>query len=127
VSPHEGLTNPHVQQTLMAEAIATASVGFLVWDDERRYVAVNAAACELLGCSLEEIIGSTVGTQTPDGADVVASVLRKERSEGRLAVERFDGSGTMEVEYVTFSTTAAGLPYMASLIWPAGGRQAGEG
>jgi len=127
VSPHEGLTNPHVQQTLMAEAIATASVGFLVWDDERRYVAVNAAACELLGCSLEEIIGSTVGTKTPDGADVVASVLRKERSQGSLTVERFDGRDSIDVEYVTFSTSAAGLPYMASVIWPAGTRQAGEG
>src|SRR5438094_926393 len=45
----------------MGEAIATAAVGFLVWDDERRYVAANAAACELLGCTLERIIGATLG------------------------------------------------------------------
>jgi len=72
----------------MGEAIATAAVGFLVWDDERRYVAANAAACELLGCTLERIIGATVGERTQDGAEVVS---------GR----------------------AAGLPYMASLIWRA--------
>jgi len=119
VRDHEGLTNPHVQQTLLAEAIATASVGFVVWDDERRYVAANAAACDLLGCTLEEIIGATVGERTPDGADVVASVIRRELSQGRLTVDRFDGSGTFEVEYVTFSTSTAGLPYMASIIWPA--------
>ena len=82
------MTNRFVQQTLMGEAIATAAVGFLVWDDERRYVAANTAACELLGCTLERIIG-------------------------------VDGGGTVVIEYVTFSTRAAGLPYMASLIWRA--------
>lgn len=117
-----GLTNRHVQQTLMGESIAAASVGFLLWDDDRRYVAANAAACELLGCSLEEIIGATVGEHTEDGAEVVAHAIRRERSRGTLIVDRFDGSGTIEVEYLTFATSAAGLPYMASLIWLAGSR-----
>lgn len=88
-----GLTNRHVQQTLMGESIAAASVGFLLWDDDRRYVAANAAACELLGCSLEEIIGATVGEHTEDGAEVVAHAIRRERSRGTLIVDRFDGSG----------------------------------
>ena len=57
----------------MGEAIATAAVGFLVWDDERRYVAANAAACELLGCTLERIIGATVGERTQDGAHMRAA------------------------------------------------------
>jgi PAS domain-containing protein len=121
VPQREGLTNPHVQQTLMGEAIATAPVGFLLWDDNRRYVAANAAACKLLGCSLEQIIGARVGERTPDGAEGVAMVVRQERSQGKLTVDRFDGSGTTEVEYVTFGTRAAGLPYMASIIWPAAG------
>ncbi len=103
----------------MGEAIATAAVGFLVWDDQRRYVAANAAACELLGCTLERIIGATVGERTQDGAEVVSGVIRQERSRGRVNVERFDGGGTVVIEYVTFSTRAAGLPYMASLIWRA--------
>jgi len=122
VSELPGLTNMHVQQTLMGESIAAASVGFLLWDDDRRYVAANAAACELLGCSLEEIIGATVGEHTEDGAEVVAQAIRRERSRGTLIVDRFDGSGTIEVEYLTFATSAAGLPYMASLIWLAGAR-----
>jgi PAS domain S-box-containing protein len=114
-----GLTNPLVQQTLLGEAIATAGVGFLVWDEERRYVAANAAACELLGCTLERIIGATVGERTQDGAEAVAGAIRQDRSRGRVTVERFDGGGTLLIEYVTFSTRAAGLPYMASLIWRA--------
>ena len=126
MSERAGLTNRHVQQTLLGEAIAAGSVGFLVWDDERRYVAANAAACELLGCSLEQIIGATVGERTQGGAEVVAHVIRQDRSHGRLSVERFDGGGTIEVEFVTFATRSAGLPYMASLIWPAGKDQAAE-
>jgi PAS domain S-box-containing protein len=119
VAGPEGLTNPLLQQTLMAEAIATAVVGFVVWDDDRRYVAANAAACELLGCTLEQIVGSTVGDRTEDGAEVVAGVIREQRSGGRVTVQRFDGAGSVVLEYLTFSTRAVGLPYMASVIWPA--------
>ena len=37
------LIAPHVQATLLAEAIQTAEVGFLVWDDDRHYIAANAS------------------------------------------------------------------------------------
>jgi PAS domain-containing protein len=109
--------NTLVQQTLLGEAVATAAVGFILWDDDRRYVAANAAACELLGCSLDELIGSTVGMRTRGGTEVVADVVRSPLARGRVTVERFDGAGTVELEYVTFPTTAAGLPYIGSVIW----------
>ena len=113
----QGLTNTLVQQTLLGEAVATAGVGFVLWDDDRRYVAANLAACELLGCSLEELIGSTVGTRTRGGSEVVAHVVQQQLARGRVTVDRFDGGGTVELEYVTFPTKAAGLPYMGSVIW----------
>jgi hypothetical protein len=34
-------------------------------------------------------------------------------------VNRFDKSGSILLEYLTVPTQAAGLPYMASIIWPA--------
>jgi PAS domain-containing protein len=114
-----GLTNAQIQLSLLGEAIAEANVGFLVWDDARRYVAVNARACELLGCSLETIIGSRVGSRTVDGETLVRKALRDGGLRGQVTVERFDGSGTLTIDYVTFMTRTAGLPYMASLIWPA--------
>jgi PAS domain S-box-containing protein len=113
----QGLTNTLVQQTLLGEAVAAAGVGFVLWDDDRRYVAANSAACELLGCSLEQLIGTTVGTRTRDGSEVVAHVVQQQLARGRVTVDRFDGGGTVELEYVTFATRAAGLPYMGSLIW----------
>ena len=114
-----GLTNPHVQEALLGEAAAAAAVGVIVWDDNRCYVAANARACELLGCTLEEIIGARVGAHTEGGDEVVGQVVRGEQLRGRLTSERLDGSGKIELEYLTFRTRAAGLPYMTSIIWPA--------
>ena len=118
------LIAPHVQATLLAEAIQTAEVGFLVWDDDRHYIAANTAACSLLGCTLEQLLGSVVGERTVEGKELVERVVRGHGGRGRVAFERFDG-GTAELEYLTFSTKTAGLPYMASVIWPAEGAAAG--
>ena len=76
------LTSPHVQATLLAETVQTAEVGFLVWDDDRHYVAANAAACALLGCTLEELLGSVVGDRTVEGQDVVDQVVRGAAAAG---------------------------------------------
>jgi PAS domain-containing protein len=115
----QALLAPEIQATLMAEAMATATVGFLIWDDDRHYIAANRAACRLLGGSLEEIVGSVVGSRTLGGDEVVATVIAGGGGRGRVTVERFDGSGPVTLDYVTFSTRTAGLPYMASVIWPA--------
>jgi PAS domain S-box-containing protein len=112
------LTAPHVQATLLAEAVQTAEVGFVVWDDDRHYIAANAAACSLLGCTLEQLLGSVVGERTAEGEELVERVVRGHSGRGRVAFERFDG-GRAEIEYLTFSTKTAGLPYMTSVIWPA--------
>lgn len=112
------LVAPHVQATLLAEAIQTAEVGFLVWDDDRHYIAANERACSLLGCTLEQLLGSEVGSRTVEGEELVERVVGGQSRRGRVAFERFDG-GTAELEYLTFETKTAGLPYMASVLWPA--------
>ena len=111
------LIAPHVQATLLAEAIQTAEIGFLVWDDDRHYIAANEAACSLLGCTLEQLLGSEVGSRTAQGEELVQQVVQGHGRRGRVVFERFDGA-TAELEYLTFSTKTAGLPYMASIIWP---------
>jgi PAS domain-containing protein len=98
--------------------VQTAEVGFLVWDDERHYVAANSAACALLGCTLEELLGSVVGERTVEGQSVVDEVVRGRGGRGRVTFERFDG-GHATLEYLTFATRTAGLPHMASVIWEA--------
>jgi PAS domain S-box-containing protein len=54
------VAQPEIQAELISEALDSAGVGFLVWDDNRRYVAANAAACEILGTTLEELLDREV-------------------------------------------------------------------
>jgi PAS domain-containing protein len=114
------LARPEIQAELIAEALGSASVGFLVWDDHRRYIAANAAACEILGTTLEELLGREVGGQTVEGAEAIEEALASGFVTGTATVQRFDGRGPVEVFYATFTTKTAGMPFMATVIAPLG-------
>jgi PAS domain-containing protein len=112
------LARPEIQAELIAEALGAASVGFLVWDEHRRYVAANAAACEILGTTLEELLGRDVGAHTVEGPEAVEAALASGFAAGQAVVQRFDGRGAVEVFYATFTTKTAGMPFMATVITP---------
>jgi PAS domain-containing protein len=112
------LARPEIQAELISEALGSASVGFLVWDEHRRYIAANAAACEILGTTLEELLGREVGGQTVEGREAVEDALRSGFASGTAKVERFDGRGPIDVFYATFTTKTAGMPFMATVIAP---------
>jgi PAS domain-containing protein len=107
---------PEIQAELISEALGSAGVGFLVWDDNRRYVAANAAACEILGTTLEELLDREVGGQTLEGAQAVDEASGF--ATGRAVVNRPDGRDAVEVFYATFTTKTAGMPFMATLLAP---------
>src|SRR5947208_189285 len=104
------LTIPHVQAALLSEAARNAAVGLLVWDDDRRYVAANARACEILACTLDDLIGATVGEHTVRGEQLVDRVIRAEGGQGQMVVTRFDGR-KQKLGYVSFATRIGGIPY----------------
>jgi PAS domain-containing protein len=112
------LARPEIQAELISEALASASVGFLVWDAHRRYIAANAAACDILGTTLEELLGREVGEQTVEGAQAIEEALKSGFTTGTATVQRLDGRGTLEVFYATFTTKTAGMPFMATVIAP---------
>jgi PAS domain-containing protein len=112
------LARPEIQAELISEALASASAGFLVWDDRRSYIAANAAACEILGTTLEELLGQDVGTHTIEGLDAMDKALASGFASGTATVQRFDGRGAVEVFYATFTTKTAGMPFMATVIAP---------
>ena len=112
------LAQPEIQAELISEALRSAGVGFLVWDESRRYVAANAAACEILGTTLDELLGQEVGGHTVEGAAAIDEALAHGFSSGKAVVRRFDGRGPVEVFYATFTTKAAGMPFMATVIAP---------
>jgi PAS domain-containing protein len=112
MSTPSSLAQPEIQGELISEALRSASVGFLVWDESRRYIAANGAACEILGTTLDELLGREVGGHTVDQA------LAHGFATGTAAMERFDGRGPIEVFYATFPTKTAGMPFMATVIAP---------
>lgn len=112
------LAQPEIQAQLISEALGSASVGFLVWDESRRYIAANAAACEILGTTLEQLLGEEVGGQTIDGLDAIDEALASGFCVGHAVVQPFDGRGPVEVFYATFTTKTAGMPFMATVIAP---------
>jgi PAS domain-containing protein len=112
----DALAQPEIQAQLLAEALLGASVGLLVWDEDRRYIAANAAACEILGTTLDELLGQRVGDHTPQGTEAVGEALSAGFHTGTATVDRFDGSGRIEVFFATFTTTTAGMPFMTTIL-----------
>jgi PAS domain-containing protein len=118
VTTSASLAQPEIQAALISEALASAGVGFLVWDENRRYIAANDAACEILGTTLEVLLGQQVGGHTIAGAEALEEALASGFASGRATVERFDGRGRINIFYATFTTKTAGMPFMATVIAP---------
>ncbi|HEX7526507.1 MAG TPA: PAS domain-containing protein, partial [Gaiellaceae bacterium] len=58
-----------LQRALLGEAVdCVEGAAVFVWNDERNYVAVNEAACRLVGVARDELVGMPVGELSPDGA-----------------------------------------------------------
>jgi len=117
MSDSSSLKTPEIQAELISEALKSASVGFLVWDEARRYIAANDCACEILGTTLDELLGQPVGGQTVEGLDALEEALSKGFATGRATIER-SGGERIEVFFATFTTRTAGMPFMATVIAP---------
>jgi PAS domain-containing protein len=88
----------------------------LVWNEERRYVAVNTFACRMLGVSREELLGSQVGDQnpTPAAQDAIEASLEELPAFGRTPLP----NGII-VDWITVASDVAGLPHIVGLMWDA--------
>ena len=103
------------QLALLGEAAdCLEDVGVFVWDEDRNYVAVNQAACDLVGRSRAELLRAKVGDLSPSSVDEVFDEVQR----------RGVHTGTMQaptgpIHYVTCKTRVAGLPYLVSMCWRA--------
>ncbi len=106
------------QLALLGEAAEHLDgAGIFVWDEERNYVAVNDAACELTGLSRDELLKLQVGDMTPDRAEPhFAEVQRRGIHVGQSHIDRRDGT-RVDICWITTSTRIASLPYMVSVVW----------
>jgi PAS domain-containing protein len=112
------LAEPEIQAELISDALRSAGVGFLVWDESRRYIAANGAACEILGTTLDQLLGREVGGHTLEGPAALEQALASGFASGKTVVERLDGREPVEIFYATFPTKTAGMPFMATVIAP---------
>jgi PAS domain S-box-containing protein len=104
-----------VHTSLLGEAADCAEVGIAIYDDDGRYVAVNAKGCELLGQTRDELLTHDVADFTEGGID--RSVLKSpHRREGVRLVRRNDGH-SFPVAFVVTPTKIANIAFYLSMFW----------
>jgi PAS domain S-box-containing protein len=109
-------TQQLLQRSLLGEAIdLVEGVAVFVWNEERNYVAVNEAACEVVGLSREELIGMRVGTLASSETVAQIETIRSTTPfEGSSSFTRLDGT-EVHLTWTTVHTKVAGLGYMVSI------------
>lgn len=103
------------QLALLGEAAeCLQSVAVFVWDEDRNYVAVNRAACTLVGKKRAEILQMKVGDMTDNRAQPLFDDVQHGDVHSGVMQSPFG-----ELNYLTAKTRVAGLPYMVSVCWKA--------
>jgi PAS domain-containing protein len=93
-----------LHQTLLGDAWHNASVGVVVFDDDRHVISANDAYCDLVGYARDEI------------HEVVEALADGHSTRGTL--RRKDGE-LVRVEWETVGTRVSGLPYVIGIVRPA--------
>ena len=112
------MPNDPVQITLLGEGAECADVGVIVWNADRRYVAANRKACELIGTTREQLLASTVGSRnrSDEARAAIGGILEHVPAGGSLTVARPDGT-SVELDWLVFPTRVAGLEHVLGLFW----------
>jgi PAS domain S-box-containing protein len=96
-----------------------APVAILVADDEMRYVAANATACQLVGYTREELLQLRVTdlAQYPEAEGEFEAMIATGELIGRTTVRNKDGS-LRSLRHRSAETKIAGLTYYVAVLWP---------
>jgi PAS domain S-box-containing protein len=119
-----------VQGTLLADAFEASSHAVIVSDeDSGKYVAVNDAACELLGYDREELLAMSardVAMRAPGAVrEVYDRLAHGEAVRATARLRRKDGT-VAEIDYWATHTKVAGLEFLLTVTEPvAGARSVG--
>jgi PAS domain S-box-containing protein len=108
-----------IQIALLGEAIDFLPLAVFVFDEEGRYVAVNAHATELLGYTRDEFLQLRIGdlAESPATAlDAYADVAAQRAHEETTRARRKDGS-IVELQFRGGATVIAGMPFYVGVAW----------
>jgi PAS domain S-box-containing protein len=113
------VAEPLVQAGLLGEAIDRAPDAVFVADESMRYLAVNQAACRLLGYTREELLAlrmTDVATY-PEASAEYDDLMARRGKTGNGILRRKDGT-EFAVCYRAHETKLAGMTVYVAIIWP---------
>jgi PAS domain S-box-containing protein len=111
-----GVSEPLIQVSLLGEAIENGPAAVFVADEHGKYVAVNPAACAMLGYTREELLGLRVAdlAQYSEASVEWTEMQRAGTRVGTSLLTRKDGT-SVEFRYVAGATRVAGMPVFVSV------------
>jgi PAS domain S-box-containing protein len=113
------VAEPLIQATLIGEAVDNGPVAIFVADEEGRYIAVNAFACDLLGYDRSELLSLTVQEIAPtERVDERLAALARGGVLDGIAVLRHKDGSDVTVEWRATRTTTAGMEFFVSVVNP---------
>jgi PAS domain S-box-containing protein len=112
-------SHPLIQASLLGEALEYGPVAVFVFDDDLRYVAVNAYACELLGYTRDELLTLRAGAlaTSANALNDYAEVVGGTRPEGSVRVVCKDGN-ELTLRFRAYETKVAGMTFYVGAAWP---------
>jgi PAS domain S-box-containing protein len=110
------VAEPLIQASLLGEALDAGPALVFVADENMRYVAVNAKACDELGYTRAELLALGVADvcrydEAPREYD---AMVTDRASDGETTLTRKDGS-TLRMRYIAGETRVAGMPLYVSI------------
>jgi PAS domain S-box-containing protein len=111
-----GVSEPMIQASLLGEAIENGPAAVFVADEHGKYVAVNQAACIMLGYKREELLGMRVAdvAQYGEAGEEWRAMSQAGTLSGTSRLTRKDGT-TVEFSYLAGATIVAGMPVFVSI------------
>ena len=111
-----GVAEPLIQASLLGEAVEHGPAAVFVADEHGRYVAVNQAACKLVGYPREELLKLCVSdiVLPEEAGEPWDEMVAQGTLRGAATLRCKDGS-TVEFRYVAGATRVAGMPVYVSV------------
>jgi PAS domain S-box-containing protein len=108
-----------VQKSLVGEAVDHGPVAIFVADDDERYLAVNAYACELLGYDRDELLQLRVTdvAVNDSAATDYRGLQRRGVRTGVTVLRRKDGT-EVPMNYRASQTLVGGMELYVGVCWP---------
>lgn len=111
--------DPLIQHALLGEAVDDCPAAIFVLGEDRKYVAVNAFACRLLGYERRDLLAldpAEVGPE-PDVVAHLAGLTREGATGGRAQLKAKNGE-LVDITYRACETTAARMRFWICVAFP---------